>query len=179
MKKIFAVVILICLPVAGQEIKVPAGFDELGAKAKENVNITLDRDTLAMAGKFLSGDKGNDAKLKELVAGVRAIYVRSFEFDKPNQYSKKDLDAFRAQFRAPGWSKIVEVQSKEDNEHTEIHIKKDGKQIAGLAIIAAEPEELTLVLIDGPMDPSKLAELGGNFGIPRIEMGPKVSLPKD
>ena len=34
--------------------------------------------------------------------------------------------------------------------------------------IAAEPKELTVVTVDGNIDLSTLAELGGQFGIPQI-----------
>ncbi len=43
-----------------------------------------------------------------------------------------------------------------------------GEQIAGLVIISAEPRELTLVNIVGPVDLDKLASLEGQFGIPRM-----------
>jgi hypothetical protein len=36
-------------------------------------------------------------------------------------------------------------------------------------VIAAEPRELTIVNIIGTLDPEKLADLGGEFGIPRLE----------
>ena len=36
-------------------------------------------------------------------------------------------------------------------------------------IIAADPKELTVVHIDGPLDPSDLDKIGGDFGVPRIE----------
>ena len=48
----------------------------------------------------------------------------------------------------------------------------------GLAVIAAEPKELTFVHIDGTIDPDTLGKLGGQFGIPNVEM-PPVSRPAE
>jgi len=33
-------------------------------------------------------------------------------------------------------------------------------------VLSAEPKELTIVNIDGPIDPEQLSELGGHLGIP-------------
>ena len=44
-------------------------------------------------------------------------------------------------------------------------------EYVGIVVIAAEPRELTIVHISGNLDPEKLAELGGDFGIPRFERG--------
>jgi hypothetical protein len=37
-------------------------------------------------------------------------------------------------------------------------------------VIAAEPLELTIVNIDGPIRPEDLAKLGGQMGVPRIDI---------
>lgn len=38
----------------------------------------------------------------------------------------------------------------------------------GVAIIAAEPKQLTIVNIVGPIDLAKLAQLQGQFGVPQV-----------
>ena len=45
-----------------------------------------------------------------------------------------------------------------------------GSQIGGLAIIAAEPKELTIVSLTGTISMDDLADLGGQFGIPKIAL---------
>jgi hypothetical protein len=35
-------------------------------------------------------------------------------------------------------------------------------------VLSAEPKELTVVNIDGPIDPEQLSELSGHMGIPRF-----------
>jgi hypothetical protein len=61
---------------------------------------------------------------------------------------------------------IVEVHSKNDGDNADIFVKGDGDRFAGVAIIAADRKELTVVHIDGPIDLDGLAKLSGNFGIP-------------
>ena len=144
------------------------GLDGLASKAKESVDITLDSNLLQMAGGFLAAgadkDKDKDAKaLKDLLGGLRGIIVRSFEFNEPGQYRMEDLEPIRAQLRTPGWSKIISTQSKD--EISEIYTRMDQGKVAGFAIIAAEPKELTVVAIDGTIDLKDLSKLGG-LGIP-------------
>jgi hypothetical protein len=50
-----------------------------------------------------------------------------------------------------------------------VFVKQEKGQVAGVAIIAAEPKELTIVSIDGTIDLAQLAALGGQFGIPKID----------
>jgi hypothetical protein len=147
-------------------------WDKLAAKASEKTDINLEGPTLQMASKFLSGNAEGSAKIKQLVDGLKGIYVKSFEFEKEGQYSEADLAALRSQLRAPEWSNIVDV--KEKHESSAIWLKTDGKQTHGLVVLSAEPKELTFVQIIGVIDPSMLSELGGTMGIPKMMMGPKV-----
>ena len=43
-----------------------------------------------------------------------------------------------------------------------------GDKVAGLLVLSAEPRELTIVNLVGPVDVEKLADLEGHFGIPRM-----------
>src|ERR1035441_8860389 len=92
-----------------QDIKMPPAFDKLEAKAKEHVEVTLDSNMLQFAGKFLSGQDADQAKAKKIVAGLKGITVRNYTFAKEGEYTAADLDAFREQLKAPGWSRIVGV----------------------------------------------------------------------
>ena len=142
-------------------------WDKLAAKAAEKVDVNLEGSVLQMASSFLGG-KGDESKIKELVQGLKCVYVKSFTFDKAGQYSEADLNEIRAHVQAPGWSKIVDVKEKDGS--SAIYLKTDGKQTGGIVIVSAEAEELTVVQIIGPIDPSMLSELGGKMGIPKIEL---------
>src|ERR1051326_6647096 len=166
--------LLIALIAAGTAAQLPAqlqlritGLDGLAAKAKESANITLESSLLQIAGGFLAanGKDKDQAKFKELLSGLKAITVRTFEFNEPGQYKMEDLEPIRAQLRTPGWSKIISAQSKD--EISEIYTRTEQGKIAGFAIISAEPKELAIVAIEGSIDLNDLSQLGG-LGIPAI-----------
>jgi hypothetical protein len=144
------------------------GLDGLAAKAKESADITLDSNLLQMAGGFLAGagkDNKDGESLKQLLGGLKAITVRSFKFNEAGQYRMEDLEPIRAQLRAPGWSKIISSQSKD--EISEIYTRMEQGKIVGFAIISAEPKELAIVAIEGSININDLSKLGG-LGIPAI-----------
>jgi len=164
---------------AAQDLKMPPGFDKLAAKADESAEITLDGPMLQFASRALSDKDPDQAKAKKIVAGLKAIYVRSFEFGKEGEYNPADLDAFRAQLQPPAWSRIVGVKSNRGGENAEVYFKTStGGDIGGLVVIAAEPKELTVVNIVGTIRPEDIAELSGEFGIPKLEIQKKSEAPK-
>jgi hypothetical protein len=169
--KLFAIGFVILLPLAAQEIKLPPSFDRLAEKASEVVDVTLDSSMLQMASRFLSDKDADEVKAKKLVSGLKGIYVKSFEFDKAGEYDMADVEALRAQVRGPAWSRIVGVRSKKNGENAEVYLKNEGGQVTGLLIIAAEPKELTVVTINGSIDPAQLRDLGGHFGVPKMDVG--------
>lgn len=176
MKRIAIFILLAGTIAFAQEIKMPVDLDKLAAKASETTEVTLNGRTLQLAAKFMN-DEG-DEEARNIVKKLKGIYVRSFEFDSPGQYSEADVQLLRSQLKSPIWEKVVNVHSKREGENAEIYFKTDSSdQIAGLVVIAADPKELTIVHIDGPLDPSDLDKIGGDFGVPRVETQPQ-SKPK-
>lgn len=168
MKQLLALPLL-ALALSAQDIKIPVNVEKLAAKAVETVDVTLDGSMLQLAGKFLSDKDPEEAEARRLISGLRGIYVRSFEFEKPGEYSPADVEAVRTQLKAPLWSRIVGVRSKRDGENAEVFLKNENNKVTGLAVIAADPKSLTIVNIVGDINPEDLSRLGGQFGIPRIE----------
>ncbi|MGI8959464.1 MAG: DUF4252 domain-containing protein [Bryobacteraceae bacterium] len=156
------------LPLGAQDIKMPVNLERLAEHATETVDVTLDASMLQLASRFLSKDDPDQMRVKQLASKLKGVYVRSFEFDKDGQYSKGDVDAIRSQLKGPDWTRIVGVKSSK-GENSEIYLKKNGDQVAGLVVINAEPKELTIVHIDGAIDPQELSELGGHLGIPKLD----------
>jgi hypothetical protein len=153
------------LPAFAQQNLDFSSLDKLAAKAKESTNITLDGDTLKLAGNFLGDD---NASLKPVVDNLKAVYVRSFEFDKAGQYADADLEPLRAYIKSLQWNKIVDT--KEDKETSEIYVKPlPNNRLGGLAIINAEPKEVHVIYITGDLSRSDLARLDGNLGIPDMK----------
>ena len=146
-------------------------LDRLAARASNVVDLSLNGATLQFAAKFLRGKNADEAKVKKLIAGLEGIYIKTFEFSKAGEYSTADLDAIRKQLVAPQWSRIVGVKSGQDGEVAEVYLRNDKDKINGVAIIAAEAKELTVVNIAGPIDLESLSDLGGQFGIPKVDVG--------
>lgn len=161
------------LPAWGSDdLKFPVSLDRLSGRATESVDVTLDSSMLQLASAFLSNDP-DQKQVKKIVSKLKGVYVRSFEFGKEGQYSMADVEAIRSQLKAPGWSRIVGVRSIK-GENSEVYLKKTGNAIDGLVVIDAEPKELTVVHIDGPIDPEELSDLGGHMGIPKLgKSGPE------
>jgi hypothetical protein len=102
--------------------------------------------------------------------------VRSFEFDKPVTGGFPELQPIRTQLTGPGWSKIVDVKDRDQNETTEVYLfSKDGN-MGGLAVISAEKNELTVVNVAGAIGLEELKKLRGNLGIPGLA-GPNPPTP--
>jgi hypothetical protein len=144
-------------------------LDKLASKASEVVDVTLDEPMMKLASKFMAADE-DDAEARELIKDLKGVYVKSFEFDKEGEYSQADLDAIRSQLTSSSWSKMVSVVEKRSGEISEVYMMTEsgGKTILGLAILAAEPKELTVVNIIGPIDMEKLSALEGKMGIPKM-----------
>ncbi len=145
-------------------------LDHLAAKASETVDVNMDERLLQMTAKFLSGKDHDEAKVKEIIAGLKGIYVKNFSFDHDGDYTAADVEAIRSQLRGPGWTRFIQIRSRKDGDNVEVYVMTVGDQIQSLAIIDFEPRELTVVNIVGPVDIDKLSQLEGQFGIPDLEL---------
>ena len=151
------------------QLRIPE-FSALADKASETVTVTLDANLLGMAARFLSNEDPEQAKAKKLVSSLTGIYVRHYTFDSDYAYPKGDIDGVRRQLNAPGWSRIVGAISKKENTTVDVFVLIDGEKAQGLAIIASEPREFTIVNIVGNIDLEQLHDLEGNFGVPDLEI---------
>jgi hypothetical protein len=150
-------------------------LDALAAKASETVDVNIDESLMALTTRFLSSKDEDEKKVKELVSGLKGIYVKSFEFESEGQYTEADLESIRSQLRNPAWSKIINARSKKDGS-VEVYVMHTAGQISGLAVLATELKEITVINIVGPVDLEKLTQLEGEFGIP--DLGLEGSKPK-
>jgi uncharacterized protein YejL (UPF0352 family) len=172
--KLASVAILIVLGAAAtamaQNPRIQTSqLDALAAKASQTVDVNIDEHLMQLTARFLSSKDPEEAKVKDLVNGLKGIYVKSFEFEAEGQYSEADLEGIRSQLRNTAWNRIVNVHSKKEGS-VEVYLMQSGNQISGLAVLASDPKEITVVNIVGPVDLDKLSELEGNFGIPDLDL---------
>jgi hypothetical protein len=179
MIKIALITWFVFAPLGAQEIKLPASLDRLAAKATEVVDVTMDANLLQLAGRFLSDKNADEAQVKKAIGGLKGIYVRSFEFQKAGEYQDSDVEPVRAQLHTPAWSRIVGVRSLKSDNNSEVFVKTENGKIGGLAILVTAPKQLTIVSIEGTIDPDQLNELGGHFGIPKVDTRKETGHGKD
>jgi hypothetical protein len=168
--------LLIFASLAAVAMAAPQQFqlnlDTVAAKASEHVDVSLNASTLQFAAKFLDSNDPDEAKVRKLLVGIEGIYVRHFNFKSAGAWSQADLEPVRAQLHGPEWSKIVGVANTEDGEHAEVWLRTSGNKSIGVAIIATEQKEITVVNIAGTIDLEDLAELG-HFGVPKVKVPEK------
>ena len=57
-------------------------LDVLANRANETVDLKLDERLMQTTAKLFSGKDKDDAEIKEMLKGIKGIYVKSFEFDE-------------------------------------------------------------------------------------------------
>ena len=142
----------------------------LAERATHVTEVTLDKNMLAFASKFMDADKDDDKDdkaVKEMIRNLKGVYVREYEFDKDHSYTGAELEGLRKYFESADWSPMVHERTKGAAEGTDVYVKLVNGQMQGLFVLDAEAKELSLVLILGPIDVDKIGKLGGNFGIPK------------
>lgn len=154
-------------------------LNKFEARATESVDVSLDGKLLELAGKFLNDKKPEEAAVKELVMGLKGIYVKSFEFDKEGEYVMSDVEYVRTQLRSPAWTRMFGAKSKKKGENLEVYMRMSGNVVNGIALLATEPKQLSVIQIIGSIDLEKLTRLSGKFGIPSIEINIDGKEPKE
>ena len=144
-------------------------LDVLTNRASETIDVKLDEHLLQTTVKLFTKST-DDAEIRDLIKNVKGIYVKSFTFDKDDGYTPAEVDSVTSQFKGGGWSKIIGVTSKKDGDNVDVYLLTLGDEIAGLAVVSAEPRELTVVNIVGPINLDKLSQLEGSFGVPYLNL---------
>lgn len=148
-------------------------FDLIAGKAVQKVDISLDTSLLGLAAGFLDSSDPDEAATKEVLTGLKGVYVRSYKFDRDFVYPEADVDAVRKQLSGPGWQRLVGVRNSPDHSNVDIFICVDQGRASGLAIIASQPREFTIVNIVGAIDLQKLHRLQGKLGVPPMPLPDK------
>ena len=163
---LLALTLAVAVPVSAQRLNLDF-LKDLEDRADEVVDVTLDASMLRLASRFLGHNDPDEKAIRDVIRGLEGIYVRSFEFNRSGEYDRALVNRIKSQL-GPSWKALVTVRSK-TKDNVNIYADMRGENITGLVIICAEPRELTVVNIVGPIDIDKLADLQGEFGIPRFE----------
>ena len=162
--------------VKAQDTRIQMGsLDHLAAKASQTVDVNVDERLMKLAARLFSDKDEDEKEVKKLIEGLKGIYVKSFEFETDGQYAAADLEPIRTQLRGSGWTRMVNVVSKKEG-NVEVYLQFAGENINGLAVLATDDKEVTVVNIVGPVNLDKLAQLEGQMGIP--DLGIESPKPK-
>ena len=153
-------------------------LDVLANRASNTVDVKIDENLIQTTAKLFKD--ADEAEIRNVLKTLKGIYVKSFTFERDNEYSPAEVEPVLSQVRTGGWNKIVGVKSKKDGENVDVYVMSLGDQISGLAVITMDPKQFTVVNIVGPINLEKLSELEGSFGIPDLSLSkPKQKKAKD
>ena len=177
MKITIAILAVLFLAPAGafaQRLDI-SHLERLAERADEAINVDIDDRMLKLFGSFIPEKDKETAAAKQFVSGLKGIFVRSFEFGREKAYSPDDVATIRKQLAGKSnWVRMVTVDKKSEGQNVDVFFWMDDDKIGGLAVIVAEATKLTVVNIVGPIDPSRLIALSGQYGIPEL---PKIEAP--
>ena len=117
---------------AQDQLPAPSPIEKsLAERATHVTEVTLDKNMLAFASKFMDKDKDDDKDdeaVKEMIRNLKGVYVRDYEFDKDHSYTGEELDGLRKYFEGSNWSPMVHERTKGMPEGTDVYLKlEDGK----------------------------------------------------
>jgi hypothetical protein len=146
-------------------------LERVAPKAAETVSIDIDGILLKLGKSMLDDDDPDEKTVKEIIEGLRGVYVRSYEFKAEGEFKETDLDALRQQLRGPGWTRLVDVKTRgTDFDGAEVYALTAAGRVESMAVIISEPKHLIVVNVVGSIDLDKLKRLEGSLGIPRIHI---------
>jgi hypothetical protein len=146
------------------ELKLPA-FTQLRSHATESVDISLGSLPLKLAGWIAGHDAGDpdSAEAAVVLKSLQKLHVRHYEFASDYAYPRADIDAVRSQLSGAGWSELVRVRNPGKSEDVDIYLAIDKDRITGVAIVASEPREFTIVNAVGSLDLAQVDQLRRHF----------------
>ncbi len=174
---------VIALPALAQQpspLMIPPQLEkDLAARASDVTEVTLNKNMLGFAAKFMHDKDADDANVRQLIEGLDGIYVRDYEFDKEGEYDPDQLEQLRKSFATPDWTPIVHEHERRSGETTDILMKVVNGENKGMFILSAEPRELAIVLILGPIrveDLGRLHGLAGLSALAEVEKDPHIKV---
>ncbi|HEX9952350.1 MAG TPA: DUF4252 domain-containing protein [Rubricoccaceae bacterium] len=151
----------------------PARFDPTRLDAffdrPPKVEVNLRGAMLRLAASASDDDEGTG----DMLRGLRSILVRVYALDTARDGLVEQLATVERDMEASGWSTLVRVRPDGEDEEDDVwvYVREAGDAFDGLAVVSLDHEsgEASFVLIDGPIDPEQIGNLGGRFGIPDVD----------
>ena len=150
--------------------QVRMDLPQMEEKADEMVSVNLEGESLGVGQKLLAVRKGVSKSVKELVSGLKGVYLRRFWFSKKKAYSAEDTAPIRKQLEEDGWVPMIDVHDRQKPESVTVYSFFENKEVTGITVVSEEAQEFTVVNIVGPVDLEALSELGDQMGMPVMKL---------
>jgi hypothetical protein len=152
MGRMLSVLVFLALPVFAQAPRLELRhLDRLAERASESVEVTLGAPQLQFVRKLARLDQSEH---RDRLAKFDRVQVRLFEFDQDGEFAAADVEAVRAQLRAPGW----ERRTHGSDGDGEAFVMQSGGEIVGYAALYADARRLCVIHVTGRMNEEDVAE---------------------
>ncbi len=173
-----------CAQTSPSPFPLPTPIEkELATRAANVTEVTLGKGMLDFAAKFMDKSDKDQAAVQQLIEGLdRASTSAITNSTKRASTRRTSSNRLRQAFGTPEWTPMVhERETKDGGESTDVMMKMVNGEPQGIFVLDAEPKELTIVLILGPIRMDQLSELQGLSGLggvlgPAGPLGPTGSL---
>lgn len=154
---------------------VPEAVETLRQSASSKTEFTLDHSMLVLASRL----DPNNLDLRRVIAGINGISVHSYRFPGVWAYDSDTLAVVKQQYKDAGWMQLLNNHDKDGGPGvTELWIRLEDKAISDIAVLAAKPNQVNLIVVSGSISPLDLVHLGGHFGIPKLAGGAPMPNPE-
>jgi len=147
-------------------------FSSLETAATTAVNIDLGPWLLRLAGAAMDDHDPDTATVKSLLAGLKLVQIRSFAFVNDFAYPHAQVAELRRQFAGPRWTPLLQAHDRKANEEVDIYIARENDQTRGLALIASDPHQFTVINVAGAIRLEDLPALQEQLHIPPVKFPP-------
>ena len=161
-------------PSSGTREWVPEGIAALGQNAASRTEFTLDHTLLVLASKL---DKNNE-DLQKVIAGVNGVSVHSFRFPEGVSLDMIAMESISQQYREAGWQHLVSKHKNAAGDTTDLWLRIDQASIRDVAVLFVKAREVDFISASGSVTPLDLLHLSGHFGIPKMDGGMAVPVPR-
>src|SRR5215469_1262733 len=130
----------LALAARGQSSPLPLPPEvekELAARASNVTEVTLGKNMLGFAAKFMNGKDQDEEATRRLIENLDGIYVREYEFDKDGQYSLEEVEKLRSFFATSEWTPIVHSRERNGGETTDVLVKMVNGETRGMFVLCA------------------------------------------
>src|SRR5690348_1331500 len=104
--------VMLAAQASAQDARIQMSqLDRFADMADKVISVDVNESLIKLAMSALRESRSpNEAKIKDILSGLKGVYVKRFEFDKEGAYAASDIDYIRSQMSGPGWERIANVR---------------------------------------------------------------------